>query len=93
MQSWLPAPRGWTPSPWSLGPPSLERNPFQNTRIPPKTWVEAKDKTCRPAQPTRAGLELLWVPPARQPWPPLSPPSLVKLWPQGTPHHGQGLGR
>lgn len=64
----------------------------QNTRIPSKTWVEAKDKACCPAQPTRAELEQLWVPPARQPQPPPSPPYLVKLGPQGTPHHGQGPG-
>ena len=69
----------------------MEKNPSQNTRIPPKTWVEAKDKTCRLAQPKRAGLELLWVPPVRQPQPPLSLPSLVKLGPQGMAHHGQGL--
>ena len=68
-----------------------KKNPSQNTRIPPKTWVEAKDKTCRLAQPKRAGLELLWVPPVRQPQPPLSLPSLVKLGPQGMAHHGQGL--
>lgn len=69
----------------------MERNPSQNTRIPPKTWVEAKDKTCRPAQPKRAGLELLWVPPAHQPQPPLSLPSLVKLGPQGMAHMVRGL--
>lgn len=63
MQSWLPAPRKLDALPMVPWGHRLWKETLPEHQDTPKTWVEAKDKTCRPAQP-RAGLDCGCLQPA-----------------------------